>query len=269
LRITEKPLSEQTFLFLGAGEAAVGIADLLVAALVDGGMSERDSKKRCWMVDSSGLVVASRNRLAVHKQAYAHEAPFADNLLDAIQQVRPTALIGVSGVPHTFDEAVVRAMSELNQRPIIFALSNPTANSECTAEEAYQWSQGRAIFASGSPFYPVTYNGKTYVPGQANNSYVFPGIGLGVIVSKATQVTDEMFLSAAQSLADLVTESDLEQGRIFPPLTEIRTISAHIAAVIWKNAAEKGIAREPLPANVIDVIRRQMYEPVYQNHISP
>lgn len=267
LRITRKSLAEQTFLFLGAGEAGVGIADLLVAALHEAGMPEAEARRRCWLVDSAGLVVASRNDLAPHKQAYAHAAPFVKTLLGAVEQVNPTVLIGVSGIPHTFDEAVVQAMTQRNERPIIFALSNPTSQSECTAEQAFNWSDGRAIFASGSPFNPVVYGGKTFIPGQANNSYVFPGIGLGVVVSRATQVTDEMFLTTAMTLAELVTEDDLQHGRIFPPLTQIRTISAHIAAAIWESAAEAGVAREALPRDVVAYIRQQMYEPVYASYV--
>jgi malate dehydrogenase (oxaloacetate-decarboxylating)(NADP+) len=235
--------------------------------MVEAGLPEAQAKRRCWFVDSQGLVVASRDNLASHKIPYAHDAPYIDTLLEAVLRIKPTALIGVSSVPCTFDEPIVEAMSELNERPIIFALSNPTANSECTAEEAYKWSDGKAIFASGSPFDSVFYRGKSFVPGQANNSYVFPGIGLGVVVSRTTQVTDEMFLTAAKTLASLVDETDLVQGRIFPPLTQIRQISAEIAAAIWENAQKAGLARETLPQNPVDYIRSQMYVPQYQEYI--
>lgn len=266
LRITEKPLAEQKILFLGAGEAGIGIGDLLVAAMVEDGMPEEEARKRCWFVDSKGLVVKSRNDLQVHKLPYAHDASFVPDLLTAVEMIRPTAIIGVSGMPRTFDKAVVEAMSRINERPIIFALSNPTSKSECTAEEAYTWSKGRAIFASGSPFDPVTMNGSRFVPGQANNSYVFPGIGLGVLVSQASKVSDEMFLAAARKLAELVDEDDLAQGRIFPPLPEIRSISAHIAAAVANIAQDQGIARVDLPDDLVDHIESQMYDPIYPTY---
>lgn len=267
LRLTPEPLEKQRFLFLGAGEAGIGIGELLVSALVKEGMDEEEAKKRCWFVDSRGLVVKSRDNLASHKLLFAHDAEFVPTLLEAVKMIKPTAIIGVSGQPNTFTQDVVEMMAELNEKPIIFALSNPTSQAECTAEEAYTWSNGKAIFASGSPFDPVDYNGQHFVPGQANNSYVFPGIGLGVLVSEATQVTDEMFLTAAMKLAELVEESDLQQGRIFPPLTEIRNISAQIAAEVALVAQKQGFARATLPKNLVDYIRTKMYEPEYQSYV--
>src|SRR5690606_24341747 len=156
----------------------------------------------CWFVDSTGLVVKSRGGLAEHKLPYAHDhAPLPD-LLSAVRALRPYALVGASGQPQTCTPDVVVAMSAVNERPIVFALSNPTSRSECTAEQAYEWSGGRAVFASGSPFPAVDYQGQTFAPGQANNAYIFPGVGLGVIASGARRVTGEMFLSAARTLAD-------------------------------------------------------------------
>jgi malate dehydrogenase (oxaloacetate-decarboxylating)(NADP+) len=266
MRITGKPLAEQKILFLGAGEAGIGIGDLLVASMVEAGIDPEEARNRCWFVDSKGLVVKSRTDLQAHKLPYSHEASFVPDLLTAVEMIRPTAIIGVSGMPRTFDKAVVEAMSRINERPIIFALSNPTSKSECTAEEAYSWSKGRSIFASGSPFDPVVLNGTRFVPGQANNSYVFPGIGLGVLVSQATKVTDEMFLAAAQTLAGLVDEEDLVQGRIFPPLPEIRSISARIAASVAQVAQAQGIARAALPEDLISYIEAQMYNPLYPDY---
>ena len=184
-RITQTPLREQTILFLGAGEAGTGIGDLIVSAMVDEGMKLEDARRRCWFFDSKGLVVKSRDNLAEHKLRYAHDlAPISD-FLGAVKALKPTAIIGVSTIPKSFDRPVIEAMASLNERPIIFALSNPTSKSECSAEEAYTWSKGKAIFASGSPFPSFEYQGKTFVSGQGNNSYIFPGVGLGAIASRA------------------------------------------------------------------------------------
>jgi malate dehydrogenase (oxaloacetate-decarboxylating)(NADP+) len=267
LRLTPEPLDDQRFVFLGAGEAGIGIGKLLVSALVKAGMDEEEAKKRCWFVDSKGLVVKSRTDLATHKLLFAHDAEFVPSLLEAVKMLKPTAIIGVSGQANAFTKEVVETMCKINPNPIIFALSNPTSKAECTAEECYTWSDGKAIFASGSPFAPVDYKGQHLVSGQANNSYVFPGIGLGVLVSEATQVTDEMFLTAAMKLASLVEESDLKQGRIFPPLSEIRNISAKIAAEVALTAEKQGVARAALPDDLVAYIRTKMYEPVYQTYV--
>jgi malate dehydrogenase (oxaloacetate-decarboxylating)(NADP+) len=267
LRLTGGKLAEQRFLFLGAGEAGVGIGDLIVEALQAEGLPEAEARKACWFVDSNGLVVKSRADLAEHKLPYAHDhAPVAD-LLRAVEALRPTALIGVSGMPRTFTQPVVEAMTQLNPRPIVFALSNPTSKAECTAEEAYRWSQGRAIFASGSPFRPVVYNGQTFVPGQGNNAYIFPGVGLGVLASRARRVTDEMFFVAARTLADLVTEADLAQGRIYPALTRIREVSAAIAVAVAEVAFARSLTDMPRPADLLAHVRAQMYEPVYADYV--
>jgi malate dehydrogenase (oxaloacetate-decarboxylating)(NADP+) len=210
LRITGGRLSDHKILFLGAGEAGIGIADLIVAALREEGLSEAEARRRCWFVDSKGLVVQTREDLAEHKLAYAHDHPFVADLASAVEDLEPSALIGVSGQPSTFTQSVLETMAELNPRPIVFALSNPTSKAECTAEQAYRWTQGRAVFASGSPFDPVTLDGKTFVPGQGNNAYIFPAVGLGVIVSEAKRVIDEMFSAAARALADQVSDADLD-----------------------------------------------------------
>lgn len=267
IRLTQKPLLEQNFLFLGAGEAGIGIGDLVVKAMVDAGLDKDEAIKRCWFFDSTGLVVASRNDLQVHKLGFAHDGEFITDFTDAIEYLQPTAIIGVSGQANTFTKPVVEKMTEINERPIVFALSNPTSKAECTAEQAYQWSKGRAIFASGSPFPSVNYDGKEFIPGQANNAYVFPGIGLGVVISEARQVTDEMFLIAAKKLADLVDEKDLAQGRVFPSLSSIREISAQIATEVVKVAIEQDIAEANLPDDILSYIRSQMYQPVYEDYI--
>jgi malate dehydrogenase (oxaloacetate-decarboxylating)(NADP+) len=260
----EQKLSDQTLLFLGAGEAGIGIADLVVSAMVDEGLTAEEARRRCWFVDSHGLVISSRTDLAPHKLPYAHVHEGLPGLAEAVDALRPTAIIGVSGQPRTFTEDVVRRMGELNDRPIIFALSNPTSKSECTAEEAYGWTGGRAIFASGSPFPPVTLDGRTYYPGQGNNAYIFPGVGLGVIVSAAAHVTDEMFQAAARTLAEQVTQADLAEGRIYPTLSRIRDVSAAIAAAVADVAYRQGLAAAPEPQDLGTFIRAFMYEPVYR-----
>ncbi|HEX5864437.1 MAG TPA: NAD-dependent malic enzyme [Casimicrobiaceae bacterium] len=266
LRVTGGALGEQTLLFQGAGEAATGIADLVVAAMVATGMSEAQARGRCWLFDSHGLVVTQRTDLAAHKQPYAHDHPAIGNLLDAVKALRPTAIIGVAAVGGAFTEDVVRTMSSLNKRPIVFALSNPTSKSECTATQAYRWSDGRALFACGSPFDPVTLDGRSHVPRQGNNSYIFPGVGLGVIVSKASRVTNEMFMQAAHTLAELVTEDDLQQGSLYPPLKNIRDVSAHIAAAVAAVAYRRGLARGAEPADLLGFVKSQMYEPLYATY---
>ncbi|MCE7990213.1 MAG: NAD-dependent malic enzyme [Caldilinea sp. CFX5] len=263
LRISGRKLTDQRFLFLGAGEAGVGIADVIVTALMDEGLTEAAARQSCWFVDSKGLVVVDRTDLAAHKQPYAHDHPFTADFLTAIETLRPTAIIGVSGTPKTFTRPVIEAMSTINERPIIFALSNPTSKSECTAEQAYTWSNGRAIFASGSPFDPVDLNGKTFVPGQGNNAYIFPGVGLGAIAAGAHCVTNEMFFVAAKALAQQVTAADLALGRIYPSLSRIREVSAQIATAVAEVAYARDLTPEPRPDNLAAHVQSLMYQPVY------
>ena len=268
-KMSGRSLPDETLVFLGAGEAAVGIADLIVAAQVREGASEGEARRRIWFLDSKGLVVRERTDLQPHKLPYAQDhAPMTD-LREVVDAVRPTGLIGVSGQPGTFTEEVVRKMGELNERPIIFALSNPTAKSECSAEQAYGWTAGRAIFASGSPFDPVEIEGRTLVPGQANNAYIFPGVGLGLIISRSKRATDGMFYAAARTLAGAASQEALDRGCLFPPLTEIRDVSAAIAAAVVELAHERGLARRPPPLNgdLSEHISDLMYEPVYPSYV--
>ena len=267
VRIQGATLKDQKLLFLGAGEAGTGIAGLIVHAMVDKGLSEEEARRRCWFVDSRGLVVESRSDLAEHKRPYAHSGEFLPDFLAAVEGLRPTAIIGVSGQPSTFTRAVLETMSRVNERPIVFALSNPTSQSECTAEEAYTWTQGRAIFASGSPFNPVTTHGKRFVPAQGNNVYIFPGLGLGVIACRARLVTDEMFLVAAKTLAGQVSKADLEEGRVYPPLSRIREVSAAIAVEVAKVAYKRDLASKPEPEDLSAHIKLQMYHPVYKSYV--
>ena len=268
LRIAGGALGDQLLLFQGAGEAATGIADLAVEAMVAQGMDRARARERCWLVDSHGLVIKQRSGLAAHKLPYAHDHAPAESLLDAVKGLRPTAIIGVAAVGGAFTEEVVRTMAALNKRPMVFALSNPTSKSECTAAQAYRWSEGRALFACGSPFDPVTLEGRTFVPRQGNNSYIFPGVGLGVIASRASRVTDEMFMAAARTLAEQVTRQDLEQGSLYPPLGNIREVSAHIAAAVAGVAYRRGLAREPAPADVLGHVKARMYEPRYATYVT-
>jgi malate dehydrogenase (oxaloacetate-decarboxylating)(NADP+) len=262
-RVTGRGLGDHTYLFLGAGEAGIGIGNLIVSALVHDGMDEAEARRRCWFFDSSGLVVKSRSDLPAHKRRYAHDADATDDFLDAVERLRPGAIIGVSGQPQTFTQPVLEAMASVNERPVVFALSNPTSKSECTAEQAYRWTGGRAIFASGSPFDPVELAGERFVPGQGNNAYVFPGVGLGLIVSNARGCTDEMFFVAARTLAGAVNEDDLRQGRMYPSFTRIREVSAAIAEAVAGVAFECGLARIPRPDDLGAVVRQGMFDPTY------
>ena len=200
--------------------------------------------------------------MAPHKIPYAHDVPKA-GFVEAIKRIKPHILIGATGRPGTFTEEVIRLMGEINPRPVIFALSNPTSKAECTAKQAYKWTNGRVVFASGSPSAPVLYAGKTYVPGQGNNAYVFPGIGLGAIACQSSRITDEMFLEAARILANMVSDEDLQAGTIYPPLSDIRNVSLAIAVAVAEKAWEQKLAQNPRPADVKRMISDLMYDPTY------
>jgi len=266
MRITGAKLSEQRLLFLGAGEAGIGTADSFVAALVEEGMSVDEARKCCCFVDTQGLLTSNREKIAHHKQRYARDIEPIDDFLEAVNTLKPTAILGLSGQPGSFPKEVIEAMAEINKRPIIFALSNPTSKAECTAEQAYRWSKGRAIFASGSPFDAVKFGNKTHVPGQGNNVYIFPGVGLGAIVSGARKVTDEMFLAAAHSLANQVSDSDLAMGCIYPSLKRVREVSATIAYEVAKIAWSQGLTDLEEPEDIMAEIHKQMYQPVYPHY---
>jgi len=263
LRIKGGKLSGERLLFLGAGEAATGIADLVVTAMIAEGLSEAEARKRIWLVDSRGLVVKDREGLNKHKLPYAHEHAPVGDFLSAIKTLKPTAIIGVAAVGGTFTLEVLRTMAEINEQPIVFALSNPTSKAECSAEEAYRHTDGRALFACGSPYDPVTLNGKTFVPRQGNNSYIFPGVGLGAIACGATLVTDEMFMAAARTLAGLVTDDDLKQGSLYPALPRIREVSVQIAAAVARVAYRRSLAAQQKPKNLLARIKGQVYDARY------
>jgi len=263
LRVTGGKLKDQTILFLGAGEAATGIADLTVSAMMADGSSEAEARGRIWLVDSRGLVVKNRANLNAEKQRYAHPHAQVGDFLSAVKALKPTAIIGVAAVGGSFTPDVLKTMAALNKRPIIFALSNPTSKAECSAEEAYRHTGSTALFACGSPYDPMTIDGKTFVPRQGNNSYIFPGVGLGAIASATKLVTDEMFMAAAHTLAEMVSEQDLEQGSLYPALPQIREVSARIAAAVAAVAYQRGLADGPAPNDLRALVQSQMYDPRY------
>ena len=273
LKITGLPLSDQRLMFAGAGASAQGIANLFVSALVDQGLTREEAQHRVWMVDSRGLVARGRQGLEEFKRTYARTAgevesyscedPAHISLAEAVANARPTILIGSSASPGLFTREVVEATSRCNQRPIIFPLSNPTSKAECTPEQAIEWSGGRAIVASGSPFPPVEYNGRTYRIGQGNNAFLFPGLGLGVTVARVRRVTDGMILEAAKALAYMITEADLEQTAVFPELPRIRDCSHAVACSVIRKAVEEGHAEEDVLENLEETVRRAMWIPEY------
>jgi len=239
------------------------LAGLVVSAMMAEGTSEAAARSRNWLFDSQGLVVQRRGELAEHKRPYAHDREPVAQFGAAIRALKPTGIIGVAATGGLFTPEVLETMARLNERPIVFALSNPTSKAECTAEQAYRYTEGRALFACGSPFDPVTLGAKTFVPRQGNNSYIFPGVGLGVIASGAQRVTDEMFMAAARTLAALVTEEDLAQGSLYPALPRIREVSAQIAAAVARVAYERGLAPGEAPRDLLAHVQKQMYDPRY------
>lgn len=262
-RITGRRLADERILFVGAGGANIGIGSIVLAAMMKEGLSEGDSMRRCWFKDSQGLVVTSRSDLAEHKRRFARDQqPMAD-LHAILEAVRPTVLIGASGQAGLFTEPVLEAMGDFNERPVIYALSNPTSKAECTAEQAYRCTQGRAIFASGSPFAPVSVREKVCATGQGNNAFIFPGVGLAVLACRAMRVTDEMFFAGAQALGAQVTDEDLIAGRIFPPAARLRQVAAAVAVAVAEVAYEQGLATVARPADLSAYIEAQRYRAEY------
>jgi malate dehydrogenase (oxaloacetate-decarboxylating)(NADP+) len=263
LRLTGQKLADQRFLFLGAGSAATGIAELISLAMAREGADLATARQRNALFDINGLVVSSRTDLAAFQKPFAQDRAPVSTFVDAVEALRPTGIIGVSTVPKLFTHEVIQAMARINERPIIFPYSNPTSRSECTAEEAYRWSDGRAVFASGSPFPPVEIAGRRFVPGQGNNVYIFPAMGMAVFATEATRVTEEMFIVAAQAVAEQVTEEDLAMGLIYPPQSHILDASLHVAERIATCIFEQGLAQVPRPTDVGLLIRERVYRPLY------
>ena len=263
LRITKRKFTEQRFLFLGGGSAATGIAELISEAMALEGLPIDQARARNWLFDINGLMITSRTDLADFQKPFAHAHAPVSTFVAAVEAIEPTTIIGVSTVPKLFNQAVIEAMARINERPIIFPYSNPTSRSECTAEEAYKWSAGRAVFASGSPFPPVHINGKTLVPGQGNNVYIFPAMGMAVLATEARRVTEEMFIIAARAVAEQVTEANLATGLIYPPTSNILDASLHTAAQIAGYIFDHGLAGIPRPPDIDAHVRACAYKPVY------
>ncbi|MEY5098109.1 MAG: hypothetical protein RJA36_828 [Pseudomonadota bacterium] len=263
LRITGGQLVEQRLLFAGAGEAALGIATMVKAAMVAQGLSEPEARQRCWLFDSQGLLVAGRPGLPEHKRPHAQDRAALADLQAAVAELRPTMLIGASGVAQRFGQPVLEELARHCERPLVFALSNPTTKAECTAQQAYEWTQGRAIFAAGSPFAPVDFGGRTLVPGQANNAYIFPGVGLGLLASGASRVSDAMFFAAAEALAGQVSAADLACGRVFPGPDRLREVALAVGVAVAEVAWRDGLATLPRPQQPQAALGAMMYQPAY------
>jgi malate dehydrogenase (oxaloacetate-decarboxylating)(NADP+) len=263
LRISCQKLTDQRFLFLGAGSAATGIAELISQAMAMEGLTLQEARSRNNLFDIDGLLTSSR-KLMDFQKPYAIEHTPIGNFAQAVKALRPTGIIGVSTVPKLFNQKVIEAISEINERPLIFPYSNPTSRSECTAEEAYTWSKGRAIFASGSPFPPLTVGGKHFVPGQGNNVYIFPAMGMAVYATEAKRVTDEMFIVAANAVAEQVGQDSLDVGLIYPPQSKILTASLHVAARIAEYIFDHGLARIARPEDISHLIGDKAYVPAYR-----
>src|SRR5204863_8790065 len=240
-----------------------GIAELISQAMALEGMDIGDARRRNALFDINGLLVTSRTDLADFQKPFAQDWAPVSTFVEAVKAVRPTGIIGVSTVPKLFTREVIQAMAEINQRPIIFPYSNPTSRSECTAEEAYRWSEGRAIFASGSPFPPVEIGGKHFVPGQGNNVYIFPAMGMAVFATEASRVTEDMFITAAQSVAEQVTERYLASGLIYPPQSRILEASLHVPDRVAIEISDRQLARVTRPDDVRALIRAKAYKPIY------
>ena len=263
LRLTGQKLTDQQFLFLGAGSAATGIAELISLSMARAGMDPAAARQRNPLFDINGLLVTSRTDLADFQKPFAQERTPISTFVEAVEALRPTGIIGLSTVPKLFSREVIEAMARINERPIVFPLSNPTSRSECTAEEAYRWSDGRAVFASGSPFPPVEIVGRRFIPGQGNNVYIFPAMGMAVFATEATRVTEDMFIVAAQAVAEQVTEENLSMGLIYPPQSRILAASLHVAERIATHIFDNGLAGVKRPDDVGTLVRARAYRPVY------
>jgi malate dehydrogenase (oxaloacetate-decarboxylating)(NADP+) len=266
-KIKGTKLKDEKYLFLGAGSAGIGLADLLCSALVDQGVTLKEAQSRVYMFDINGLLVSGRNDLADFQKPYAHTHAPTRDFVAAIESIKPTTIIGVSTVGGTFTQQVVEAMARINKRPVILALSNPTEHAECTPEQAYNWSKGRAIYAAGVQFAPVRYNGQTFLPGQANNFYIFPAVGMAIFATQAKRVTDQMFIEAGQAVADQVPAELLKQGLLYPQQSGILEAEIQTAARVAKLVFDEGHARVARPANMVTFIRQHVYKPQYATQV--
>jgi malate dehydrogenase (oxaloacetate-decarboxylating)(NADP+) len=262
-RLTKQKITDQRFLFLGAGSAGTGIAELISMAMAEAGMDIHEARRRIALFDVNGLLVTSRKDIADFQRPFAQDRAPISTFVEAVKALKPTGIIGVSGIPKLFTREVIETMAELNQRPIIFPYSNPTSRSECTAEEALRWSEGRAIFASGSPFPPVEIGGRKFVPNQGNNVYIFPAMAMALFATEAKRVTDDMFLTAAKAIAEQVSEENLAAGLIYPPRDRIFGASLHVAERVATCIFDQELAGVPRPDDVGALIRSRVYRPVY------
>jgi malate dehydrogenase (oxaloacetate-decarboxylating)(NADP+) len=262
-RMKGERLRDQTYAFFGSGSAGLGISELLWRLMMDEGCTEQEARSKCWLIDSRGLVVAARTDLAESKLGYAHDHPEVGNLADIVRSVKPTVLIGTSTIPKSFTQEVIEHMASYCDRPIIFPFSNPTSKSECTAEEAYTWTNGKAIFASGSPFQPVTINGTTIHPGQGNNVYIFPGVGLAAYAVSATNIPYKTFGVAARALAGMVSEEQFTKGLIYPPMSDIQKAAKVVAIACAEYLFDDGHAGIVRPDNITQLIEQHMWKPTY------
>ncbi len=258
-------LKDEKYLFLGAGSAGIGLANLLCSALVAQGMSLTEAQARVYMFDINGLLEASRTDLLDFQKPYAHQHAPTRDFVAAIESVKPTTIIGVSTIGGAFNQKVIEAMARITERPVILALSNPTEHAECTPEQAYTWSKGKAIYAAGVQFEPVHYNGQTFLPGQANNFYIFPAVGMAIFATEAKRVTDEMFIEAGQAVADQVPSELLKQGLLYPLQSNILETEIQTAARVAKLVFDSGLARVPRPTDMVAFIREHVYKPEYNN----
>jgi malate dehydrogenase (oxaloacetate-decarboxylating)(NADP+) len=264
-KIKGTKLKDEKYLFLGAGSAGIGLADLLCSALVAQGMSLKEAQSRVYMFDINGLLEASRTDLLDFQKPYAHHHAPTRDFVGAMESIKPTTIIGVSTIGGAFNQKVIETMARINERPVILALSNPTEHAECTAEQAYTWSKGKAIYAAGVQFAPVQYNGQTFLPGQANNFYIFPAVGMAIFATQAKRVTDEMFIEAGQAVADQVPAELLKQGLLYPLQSNILEAEIQTAARVAKLVFDSGLATVPRPTDMVASIRRQVYKPEYVN----
>ena len=268
-KIKGTKLSDEKYLFLGAGSAGIGLANLLCSALVEEGLTLEQAQSKVYMFDINGLLESTRTDLVDFQQVYAHKHAPTRDFVAAIESIRPTTIIGVSTIGGAFNQKVIESMSRINEQPVILALSNPTEKAECTPEQAYTWSKGKAIYASGVQFPPVQFGGKTYLPGQANNFYIFPAIGMAIFATQASRVTDEMFIEAARAVADQVPSDLLQQGLLYPPQSNIFESEIQTAARVAKLVFDSGLARVSAPVtDMVSFIRQHAYTPEYKQVVA-
>jgi malate dehydrogenase (oxaloacetate-decarboxylating)(NADP+) len=262
-KIKGTKLSDEKYLFLGAGSAGIGLADLLCSAMVEEGLTLKQAQSKVYMFDVNGLLETTRTDLVDFQKPYAHKYAPTRDFVAAIESIKPTSIIGVSTIGGAFTQKVIESLSRINERPVILALSNPTEKAECTPEQAYTWSKGKAIYAAGVQFPPVQVNGKTYLSGQSNNFYIFPAIGMAIFATQASRVTDEMFIEAARAVADQVPSDLLKQGLLYPLQSNILETEIQTAARVAKLVFDSGLARAARPADIVAFIREHVYKPEY------